>query len=128
MNFDILVPITFLIVFFGVITMALKHRERRRRELHQTLRSAMQSGNEVQHHVLERLALSVDPRRSDLRMAIIFAVMAMIVVILSQLLPFQDPVGRRALLSVAIIPGALALTYFAFWGFWYRKADASGRE
>lgn len=128
MNLDILVPITFLVVLFGVIALTLKHRDRRRKELHQTLRTALQSGSAIEHALLERLALSVDPQRSDLRMAILFSVIAIVIAVLSQLLPFQDPVGQRVVLSVALIPGALAVTYFAFWGFWYRDAIARGGE
>lgn len=126
MNFDILVPISFFIVLFATISTAMKYRARRRRELHQTLRVAVQSGGEIPPATLKRLASSVDPRRGDLRTAIVFAVMTVVLAGLSWLLPFDDRDAQRIVLCIAVIPAALAMTYLAFWRFWY--ADAPDGE
>ena len=122
MNTDILVPISFFILALLALRTVLSHRENRRRELHETLRVAMQSGEAVPDDLLRRLATAADPRRSDLRRAIVLGVIASIVLLLGALLPFSDAVLRRSFLCIAVIPGAMALTYLGLWRFWYRQA------
>lgn len=121
MNTDIAVPIVFFVVGFLAIRAVLLHRDATQRELHQTLRTAIQSGQAVPDAVLHRLAAAADPRRADLRRAIVFAVMAVVVVAMAWLLPFADEHGRRAFLCIGIVPGAMALTHLALWRFWYRN-------
>lgn len=123
MNFDILVPITFLIVVYLIVQSLFSHRDRRRGEVHQTLRTALQAGERVAPDVLARLAVSADPRRADLRKSIVLTVVAILIAGLSVLMPFPQPAARSVVLGLALVPGVLAATYFGFWMFWYRGAN-----
>lgn len=121
LNTNILVPITFFVLAFLSLKAWLAYRQHGVRELQQTLRAALQSGGaRVPEEVLQRLAQALDPRRADLRRAIVFAVMAAVVAALAWLLPLADAQARQALLAVAIVPGAMALTHLALWRFWHQ--------
>lgn len=120
-NTDMLVPITFIVLAFLALKLVLAHRQHARRELQQTLRAALDSGAQLPDEILQRLAHSLDPRRADLRRAVMFAVLAGVTAALAWLLPFDDSQGRQALLAVAIVPGAMAVMHLGFWRFWHRQ-------
>lgn len=129
MNTDIIVPITFFVVVLLIIKLLFAYRAHRRRELHQTLRTALENGEDIPPLLLARLAVAADPQRADLRRALVFGVLALVIVALSWFMPIEDSRIREAMLVAAILPATLAFTYLAFWKFWYRGADNySGRE
>lgn len=119
-NPDMLVPITFLIVAFLAFRAWLAHRDHGRKALQQTLRAAMDAGAPMPADVWKRLVGAVDPKRIDLRRAIVFGVLALALVVLGWLLPLQDADGRQAFFAAAVVPAALALMHLVFWRFWHR--------
>ena len=125
MNTDILVPITFFVVVLLAIKLLLAYRTHRRRELHQTLRAALENGEDVPRSLLARLAVAVDPQRADLRKSLVLGVLTLVVAALSWFMPIEDNRIREGMLVAALLPATLALTYLAFWKFGYRGADDS---
>lgn len=119
-NPDILVPMTLLVVALFAFRAWLVHRDQGRKALQQTLRAAIDGGAELPAEVWSRLVAAVDPKRLDLRRAIVFGVLAIVVAALGWLLPLQDPAGRQAFLAVAVLPAALGLMHLVFWRFWHR--------
>lgn len=120
-NSNILVPISIIVAAFMALKLLLDYRQRGQHEIQQTLRAALQTGASLPDEVLQRLARAVDPRRADLRRAILFGVMSAIVAALGWLLPLQDADGTQAFLAIAVIPLAMALTHLGFWRFWYSE-------
>lgn len=120
-NSDILVPISVIVAAFMAFKLLLDSRLRAQHEIQQTLRAALASGAALPDEVLQRLARAVDPRRADLRRAILFGVMSAVVAALGWLLPFADADGTQALLAISVIPLAMALTHLGFWRFWYSE-------
>ncbi len=120
MNFDILVPITFLLVVGVLLREVLRHRHMRRNQVDEILSELARQGTAVPEDVVARLALSADPRRTDLRRSIVLAVSGLVVGLMAWLLPFESTKGALAFASLAIIPLAFSLLYLVLWKFWYR--------
>jgi hypothetical protein len=119
LNFDVLVPITFLVLAFLAFRAWLSHRDHRRSALLQTLRAALDAGAEMPNEVWARLVRAADPKRMDLQRAIVFGVLAAVTAALGWLLPLQHEDGPQAFLAIAVIPGALAMMHLGFWRFWH---------
>ena len=120
MNPEILVPISFFVLVAFLIKSLMTYRQNKHTRLHQTLQMAMQNQHPLDGDTLSRLATAIDPKRSDLRKAILFFILALVFISFALLLPFGDSQGKLAMLAIASIPAVFALTFILFWKFWYR--------
>lgn len=121
MNTDILVPIGFFAMLLLAFRAWLHHAHQSRLQLHQSLRVALEQGGAIPPQTLHRLAQSADPRRADLRQAVVMLALAAALLLLAIALPFDDSAPRRAFAALAIIPVTLSLTHWLFWRYWYRS-------
>ncbi len=118
-NFDVIVPITLMVLVFLAFRAWLSHRDHHRSALLQTLRAALDAGTQMPNDVWTRLVRAADPKRMDLQRAIVFGVLAMVTAALGWLLPLPHEEARQAFLAIAVIPGALAVMHLGFWRFWH---------
>ena len=119
-NTDILVPITLLVVVMVIIKTLMTYRHKKLVLWHQTLSGAIEQGHALDVDTMKRLARAVDPQRQDLRRAILFFCLALILCFLCLALPFGDPDGQLAVAVIACIPFGFSLVYLGFWKFWHQ--------
>jgi len=96
--------LTWLFLFFG---------DRRRVAAHETVRMAMERGQELSPDLIDKLSLVSDPRTTDLRRGTILVGLAIAIATFGQVMAGVEPDLPRIMLGVSVFPGILGLAYLA---------------
>ena len=85
--------------------------------VHETLRHALDKGQELTPDMMERLALANDPVRADLRRGILFLAFGAAFGFLGLMIGMEDGEAVRPMIGVASFPVFLGLAYMGLWAF-----------
>jgi hypothetical protein len=114
---DILVPI-FLFGALVVIMWVFSHYNYKKRlTAHETLRLAVEKGQQVSPELVERMSYLNDPVKSDLRRGILLIAFGIAFIILGLLMPTDDPEAVRGVVAISSFPVVLGLAYLGLWRF-----------
>lgn len=114
---DILVPI-FLFGALVVIMWVFSHYNYKKRlTAHETLRLAVEKGQQVSPELVERMSYLNDPVKSDLRRGILLIAFGIAFIILGLLMPTEDPEAVRGVVAISSFPVVLGLAYLGLWRF-----------
>ncbi|MEM7661973.1 MAG: DUF6249 domain-containing protein [Pseudomonadota bacterium] len=100
--------LSWLILHFG---------NQRRLAAHETVRLAMDKGQELSPELIDKLSLVSDPRTSDLRRGVILVSIGAALGIFGIIMAETDADARAALQGLALFPGILGVAYLGLWRF-----------
>jgi len=110
---SVVAPVVLLAVFFWF-------RYKTRREMQDTIRLAMEKGQELSPELIDRLGHPKAPKDKDLRLGVIWIAVAIGTAMLGLAIPEEEATGP--LLGIAAFPGAIGIAYLILHKF-ARKDD-----
>jgi hypothetical protein len=116
---EILIPITLFLSLAVVVILGLYFRYRARAEVQQSLRAAIDRGQELTPEFLKLLGDPPKSPQADLRRGIIFLVVGAGLAVFGLLLGEEDAV--QPLLAIASFPCLVGIAYLFMWKFGGRK-------
>lgn len=114
---DIVVPIVVFSSLVGVIWLFSHYNYKKRLTAHETLRLAVEKGQEVSPELVERMSYLNDPAKSDLRRGILLIAFGLAFISLGMLIPHDEPDALRGMLGVSSFPIILGAAYLGLWRF-----------
>lgn len=118
---DALIPIS-IFGFTAASIWAISHFSYKKRQAaHETLRHAIDGGQQVSMDMIEKLSLVVDPVRADLRRGVMFIAFGLAFIFLAILLGSEDKEAIKPMFGVASFPIILGLAYLALWKFGHQR-------
>ncbi|MEO0882721.1 MAG: DUF6249 domain-containing protein [Pseudomonadota bacterium] len=100
--------LAWLILHFG---------DKRRQAAHDTVRLALEKGQDLSPELIVTLSLVSDPKTSDLRRGVILLSIGIAISVFGILIAEADPDARMALTGIAIFPAILGVAYLGLWRF-----------
>lgn len=114
---DIFVPI----VLFGAIVAGIwlfsHYNYKKRLTAHETLRLAVEKGQEISPELVERMSYLNDPIKSDLRRGILLIAFGVALMVLGVIMPTDEPEAVRGVLGISSFPVILGIAYLGLWRF-----------
>lgn len=114
---DVLIPIFLFTSLVGVIWLFSHYNYKKRLTAHETLRLAVEKGQEVSPELVERMSYLNDPAKSDLRRGILLIAFGLAFISLGMLIPHDEPEAFRGMLGVSSFPIILGAAYLGLWRF-----------
>lgn len=114
---DVLIPIFLFSSLVGVIWLFSHYNYKKRLTAHETLRLAVEKGQEVSPELVERMSYLNDPAKSDLRRGILLIAFGLAFISLGMLIPHDEPDAFRGMLGVSSFPIILGAAYLGLWRF-----------
>lgn len=103
------IPLTVWIVSF--------FNTKKRQTIHETLRHAIDKGQELSPEMMEKMSLLNDPVRADLRRGVLFLAFGAALAVLGVIIGQEEAEALTAMLGVATFPVFLGLAYLGLWAF-----------
>jgi len=114
---DVLVPIFLFASLVAVMWLFSHYNYKKRLTAHETLRLAVEKGQEVSPELVERMSYLNDPVKSDLRRGILLVAFGLAVICLGVIMPSDEPEAVRGMLGISSFPIILGLAYLGLWRF-----------
>lgn len=114
---DIFVPIFLFGSLVATIWVFSHYNYKKRLTAHETLRLAVEKGQEVSPELVERMSYLNDPVKSDLRRGILLIAFGVAFIVLGLIMPTPDPEAVRGVLAISSFPVILGLAYLGLWRF-----------
>ena len=114
---DILVPIFLFAAIVAIIWLFSHYNYKKRLTAHDTLRLAVEKGQEVSPELVERMSYLNDPVKSDLRRGVLLIAFGIAFMVLGAIIPHDEPEAVRGILGVSSFPVILGLAYLGLWRF-----------
>jgi hypothetical protein len=114
---EIIVPISIFAAIVAVIWLFSHYNYKKRLTAHETLRLAVEKGQEVSPELVERMSYLNDPAKSDLRRGILLIAFGVAFVCLGGMIPHDEPDAFRGMLGVSSFPIILGAAYLGLWRF-----------
>lgn len=110
-----LIPITLFIVIGMAASLAFYFRYRTRRDFQESVRVAIDKGQELTPELLQSLGERWEPKRADFRRALISVAIGLAFVTFGLVLNEEDAI--RPLIAISAFPFLLGLAYLGLWRF-----------
>lgn len=112
-----MVPITLFVGMTVVFCLFFWFRYRMRNDLQQTIRTAIDRGQELTPEIVDRLGQPARNKNSDLRVALVWLAIAAGIALIGLAAP--DPTGHavRGTLAGSALPFCIGLAYLIMWRF-----------
>ena len=120
----LMIPIVAIISISIVMGLAYHFRFRARKEVQNTVRAAIDHGQELSPELIEGLMESLTPPHADLRRGIISIAIGIAIFIFSGLVGEEDAQGP--LMAIAMFPILIGVAYLGLWFFIGRKKKPAG--
>lgn len=119
-----LIPIVMFVVVAVIFWLVSYFKFRTRAETQQTIRLALEKGNELSPELLNHLANPEPDTNRDLRRGLVWLALAVGLALCGVFVP--DPSGHalRGCLSGAAFPLAIGIAYMIMWRYGSKKAEA----
>lgn len=114
---DVLIPIFLFAAIVAIIWLYSHYNFKKRNSAHETLRLAVEKGQEVSPELVERMSAMTDPVKSDLRRGILLIAFGVAFMILGAIMPHDEPEAMRGILAISSFPVVLGLAYLGLWRF-----------
>ncbi len=113
----VVVPIFLFAAIVAGIWLFSHYNYKKRHTAHETLRTAIDKGQEVSPELVERMSYLNDPVKSDLRRGILLIAFGFAFIVLAVMMPHEEPEGFKGMLGIASFPIILGLAYLGLWRF-----------
>jgi hypothetical protein len=114
---DILVPIGFFAAITVMLSLFFWFRYRTRGDMQQTIRTAIDRGQELSPEIIDRLGHPKAPRDRDLRLALIWLAIATGLGLCGWFVPDPSGYAFQGCLAGAAFPFAIGVAYVIMWRF-----------
>ena len=109
------VPIVFFAAIAAVLCVYLYLRYRTRHAVQETVRQAIEQGQQLTPEILERLGQPSRPKKSDLRRGVILISVGLGIAAFGALIGEDDAI--RPLLAIGSLPFLVGIAYLGLWKF-----------
>ena len=114
MDEDVIIPIVMFLSIAVVTIVYFYFKARARADKQQTIRLALEKGNELSPEFVQQLGEAEPAKDRDLRRGVIFLALAMGLVLIGFAVP--EPEALRGLLAGAALPFAIGVAFlFMYW-------------
>ena len=122
MDLEALIPIVMFLALAGVFWIAYYYKFRSRQELQQTVRTALDKGNELTPELINRLGEPEPGPHSDLRKALVWLALGIGLALCGLAVP--DPSGHalQGCLAGAAFPTMIGVAYLIMWQYGSRQS------
>ena len=117
MSEEIIIPIVLFGSLVGTVWLVSHFNYKKRLTIHETLRQAIDKGQELTADVMQRLSMTSDPVRADLRRGVLFLAFGAAFGFLGTMVGMEDGEAIRPMIGVASFPVFLGLAYLGLWAF-----------
>lgn len=114
---EIFIPIFLFAAIVAIIWLFSHYNYKKRLTAHETLRLAVEKGQEVSPELVERMSYLNDPVKSDLRRGVLLIAFGIAFMVLGAIVPHDEPEAVRGILGVSSFPVVLGLAYLGLWRF-----------
>lgn len=114
---EIFVPIFLFIAIVAALWVFSHYNFKKRHTAHETVRLAIEKGQEVSPELVERMSFLNDPAKSDLRRGVLLIAFAVAFVMLGAIMPNDEPEAIRGVFAISSFPIVLGLAYLGLWRF-----------
>ncbi|MEO1189839.1 MAG: DUF6249 domain-containing protein [Pseudomonadota bacterium] len=114
---EIFVPIFLFAAIVAIIWLFSHYNYKKRLTAHETLRLAVEKGQEVSPELVERMSYLSDPVKSDLRRGILLIAFGVAFIILGLIMPSDEPEAVRGVIAISSFPVVLGFAYLGLWRF-----------
>ena len=116
----ILIPISLFIGITIVLCVSFWFRYRMRSDMQQTVRTAIDKGQELSPEIIDRLGQPKASKDRDLRLALIWVAIGIALTVFGFSIP--DDEANQIFMGIAAFPFSLGVAYFVIWRFADRKS------
>ena len=117
-----LIPITLFLGLTIIVSLFFWFRYRGRNDLQQTIRVAIERGQDLSPEIIDRFANPRAPKDKDLRLALIWLAIAAGLVLCGFAIPDPSDHALQGCLAGAAFPFAIGTAYLIMWKFTERDA------
>lgn len=114
---DVIVPIVLFGAIVGAIWLFSHYNYKKRLTAHETLRLAVDKGQDLSPDMIEKMSFLTDPVKADLRRGVLFIAFGLAFMTLGFVMPHDEPEATRGIIGVASFPIILGLAYLGLWRF-----------
>ena len=114
---ETLIPIFLFASFVTIVWLFSHYNYKKRNTAHETLRLAVEKGQEISPELVERMSYLNDPVKSDLRRGILLIAFGIAFMILGAIMPHDEPEAMRGILGISSFPVVLGIAYLGLWRF-----------
>ena len=115
MSEEIIVPIAVFGSIAGIVWLVSHYNFKKRLTLHETVRYAIDKGQDLTGDAMEKLALATDPVRADLRRGVLFLAVGVAFGFLGLMVGMEEGEAVRPMIGVASFPVFIGLAYLGLW-------------
>ena len=115
MSEDIIVPIAFFGSIAGIVWLVSHYNFKKRLTLHETVRHAVDKGQDLTGEAMEKLALITDPVRADLRRGVLFMAVGIAFGPMGLMVGMEEGEAVKPMIGVASFPVFIGLAYLGLW-------------
>ena len=112
-----LIPITLFIGITVVVCLFFWFRYRMRSDMQQTIRTAIEKGQELSPEIVDRLGQPKPHRDRDLRLAMIWLALAIALAVFGFALPVDEAEAQHVFMGIAAFPFCLGVAFLIMWRF-----------
>jgi len=121
---DVIVPIVLFLAPAVIVWIVSYFNARKRQTVHETLRHAIDKGQEISPELMDRMSLVTDPVRADLRRGVLFLAFGAAFAVLGTIIGMEESEALTPMLGVATFPIFLGIAYIGLWAFGRGKPEA----
>lgn len=112
-DYEFLIPITMFTMIGLVLAAFYYFRFRARAEMQQTIRTALDKGQELSPELIDRLGEPRKPKQADLRKGVMAIAIAIAISAFGFLLNEND--AERPLIAISVLPFTIGVAYLLLW-------------
>ncbi|MEM9055668.1 MAG: DUF6249 domain-containing protein [Pseudomonadota bacterium] len=114
---EIVVPIALFASIIVAIWLFSHYSYKKRHTAHETLRRAIDKGQDISPELVEKMSYLSDPVKSDLRRGFLLIAFGVAFMVLGAIVPHDEPGAMRGIVGIASFPIILGITYLGLWRF-----------
>ena len=114
---ETLIPIFLFAAVVAIIWLYSHYNYKKRHSAHETLRLAVDKGQEISPELVERMSSINDPVKSDLRRGVLLIAFGVAFIILGSIVPHDEPEAMRGIVGISSFPIVLGIAYLGLWRF-----------
>ena len=112
---DVLVPIVLFGSLVAIVWLISAFNQRKRQTIHETIRLAIERGQELSPKMIRDMSMINNPRISDLRRGVVLIALSAAFILVALI----NSREMHELLSISVFPGLIGLAFIALWRFGY---------
>jgi hypothetical protein len=118
---EILVPLGLFFSGVGTVWLLSHFSYKKNTLIHETIRHAVEKGQELPEDTVQKLGELINPRSTDLRRGVLLVAFSLAIMILAMIAGDGDDNAERGLFAISMFPLLLGGAYLGLWFFGRNK-------